>query len=163
MKSALTALLAIVSLSTSAMADQTITYPVKDPVFSISFPDAWKVEPKGSELSASSEDELVNMSLSAIEAESAEGAVEGAKEGLSEELEGIKWAGEPESGEVNGMKATFLNGRVAIEGVNMAVNCAVFEPKGADTFFMLFNMIPVEALDKHGEDVSKVLNSIKGK
>ena len=61
------------------------------------------------------------------------------------------------------MNVSFLNGQVTLEGVKMAVNCCVFAPKDADTFFMLFNIIPLEALEKHGEDIGKILNSVKGK
>ena len=80
-----------------------------------------------------------------------------------EELKGIKWLGEPEKGELNGLKAAFLNGNVTLEGVKMAVNCAVFAPKGGDTFFMLFNVVPLESLKEHGDEIEKVLKSIKGK
>lgn len=153
--------LASLGLSTLASADQTINYPVTDPIFSISFPDDWKVEAEGQSVSASSKDELVNMELLALEAEELDAAITGAKEALDEELKGIKWD-KAEKGELNGMNVTFLNGEVAIEGVKVAVNCAVFEPKGADTFFMLFNTVPHEALEKHGEEVGKVFNSIKG-
>lgn len=157
------AVIAALTFGSVARADQTITYPEKNPIFSISFPDGWKVEPGEDSVSASSADDLVNMELMALDAEELAGAVEAAKEALTEELKGLKWEGEPEKGELNGMNVTFVNGQVAIEEVKMAVNCAIFEPKGAKTFFMLFNVIPLEALQQHGDDVSKVLNSIKGK
>lgn len=145
-----------------AQADQTISYPENNPVFSISFPDGWKVE-AGESVSASSPDDLVNMELIALEAEALDGAIDMAKESLNEELKDIKFLGEPEEGELNGMKVTFLNGQVTVEGVKMAVNCALFVPKQAKTFFMLFNLVPLDALKQHGDDVSKVLNSIKAK
>lgn len=156
-------LLSLALLVTSASADQTFNYPEKSPIFSISFPDAWKVEAEADSLSASSADELVNMQLLALEAEGLDGAVDTAKESLKEELKGIKFDGEPEKGELNGMHVTFVNGQVTLEGVKMAVNCAVFAPKKAGTFFMLFNIIPLEVLKEHGEDVSKILNSVKGR
>ncbi len=144
-------------------ADQVFSYPAKKPVFSIAFPDAWKIETGDQSLSASSADELVNMEIAALDADEAASAIDDAKEGLEEELKGIKWQGEPEKGELNGFKVTFLNGNVRLEGVKMAVNCAVFAPKTGDTFFMLFNIVPVESLKQHGDEVSKVLNSIKSK
>lgn len=147
----------------SAQADQTINYPEKDPIFSISFPDGWKVEEADQSVSASSADELVNMELIALEADALDGAIEGAKESLKEEFKGIKFGGEPEKGELNGMNVVFINAQATVEDVKMAVNCCIFEPKGEDTFFMLFNVVPLEVLKDHGEDISKVLNSIKGK
>jgi hypothetical protein len=162
MKMLLTALVTA-ALTTFCHADQTINYPDKNPIFSICFPDGWKVEMEDQSVSASSANDLVNMELIALEAEALDGAIDAAKESLTEELKGIKWTGEPEKGELNGMNATFLNAQVTLEGVKMAVNCAIFAPKKADTFFMLFNIIPLEALKEHGEEVSKVLNSIKGK
>lgn len=143
-------------------ADQTINYPEDKPIFSIAFPDDWEVEAEES-VSASSPDEEVNMELIALDAEELAEAIDLAKESLSEELKGIKWNGKPEKGELNGMDVTFINAKVAIEGVEMAINCAVFAPKGKDTFFMLFNIIPIESLEKHGKSVSKILNSVKAK
>jgi hypothetical protein len=157
------AVIATLTLASLASAEQTINYPATDSIFSISFPDDWKVETEEQSVSASSPDDLVNMELIVLEVEAMDVAIRAAKESLSEELKGIKWTDDPESGELNGMKVTFLNAQVVIEDVKMAVNCAIFAPKKADTFFMLFNIIPLEALEKHGEAVGKVLNSIKGK
>lgn len=124
------------------MAQQTINYPKDEPIFSITFPDEWEVEADDS-VSASSKDGEVNMELISLDAEALGDAIKLAKESLSEELKGIKWDGEPEKGELNGMNVTFLNAKVTIEEVEMAVNCAVFAPKGEDTFFMLFNIVPM--------------------
>jgi hypothetical protein len=151
-------LLALLGLTT-AHADQVIEYPAKDPIFSIAFPDSWKIE-TGESVSASSKDEIVNMELIALEAEALDGAIQLAKESLKEEFEKIKFSA-PEKGELNGMDAVFLNANTTIEEVKMAVNCCIFAPKGADTFFMLFNVVPLEALEEHGKDISKVLNSVK--
>lgn len=150
-------------LAPALRADQVFNYPSEKPIFSIAFPDAWKIETGDQSLSASSADELVNMELMALDAEEAASALDDAKESLEEELKGIKWLGEPEKGELNGLKATFLNGNVTLEGVKMAVNCAVFAPKAGDTFFMLFNVVPLESLKEHGDDIEKVLKSITGK
>lgn len=142
-------------------ADQTINYPDKDPIFSISFPDSWTVEQEDQSVSASSKDEMVNMELLALDAEALSEAVEIAKESLEEEFEGLKFS-ELEKGELNGMSMIFLNAQAKVEGVKMAVNCCIFAPKGADTFFMLFNVTPMEMLEKHEKAISKIMNSIKG-
>jgi hypothetical protein len=163
MKQTLLLCLVLLTAAPLARADQTINYPEKNPIFSISFPDAWKVEIGEEGVSAASADDLVNMELLALDAEALDGAVEMAKESLTEELKGIKWTGEPEKGELNGMNVVFLNAQTTLEGVKMAVNCCIFAPKKASTFFMLFNIVPLESLKEHGEDVSKVLNSVKGK
>lgn len=162
MKPILSIAAALLIISPLASAEQTINYPEDEPIFSISFPDDWEVEAEEG-VSASSPDELVNMELIALEAEALDAAIDVAKESLAEELEGIKWNGEAEKGELNGMDVTFLNAKVTIEEVEMAVNCAVFAPKDKDTFFMLFNIIPIEALEAHGESVSKILNSVEAK
>jgi hypothetical protein len=163
MKNALLLSLLAIAFTSAVQADQVFNYPAEKSIFSISFPDTWKVETGDESLSASSPDELVNIELMALDAAEAASAIDDAKEGLEEELKGIKWLGEPEKGELNGFKVTFLNGNVTLEGVKMAVNCAVFSPKSGETFFMLFNVVPLESLKKHGDEVSKVLNSIKGK
>lgn len=163
MKTSLILSLLALVLAPAIRADQIFNYPAEKPVFSIAFPDAWKIETGDKSLSASSADELVNMELMALDGDELASAIDDAKEGLEEELKGIKWLGEPEKGELNGFNVTFLNGNVTLEGVKMAVNCAVFAPKAGDTFFMLFNIVPLESLKQHGDEVSKVLNSIKGK
>lgn len=162
MKKIITLASSLLFTSFLASADQTINYPADEPIFSIAFPDDWDVEAEES-VSASSPDELVNMELIALEAEALDEAIDLAKESLAEELEGIKWDEKPEKGEMNGMDVTFLNAKVTIEDIEMAVNCAVFAPKGKDTFFMLFNIIPIESLEKHGESVSKILTSVTAK
>ena len=153
----------VLALSPALRADQVFNYPAKMPVFSIAFPDAWKIETGDQSLSASSADELVNMELMALDGDEAATALTDAKESLEEELKGIQWLGEPEKGDLNGLKATVLNGNVSLEGVKMAVNCFVFAPKAGDTFFMLFNVVPLQSLKEHGEEIKKVVDSIKGK
>lgn len=162
LKIARNCVIATLTLFATARADQTVSFPEKKPALSIAFPDAWKVTTDEDSVSASSPDDLVNMELAALDAEGLDSAIEDAKEGLEEELKGIKWD-EPEQGDINGMKVTVLNGAVTIEGLKMTINCAVFEPAGAEKFFMLFNIVPIDALEKHGADVGKVLQSIKSK
>ncbi|WP_395746365.1 hypothetical protein [Prosthecobacter sp.] len=163
MKTSLLFILLGLAFSPALRADKVFDYPEKDPVFSMTFPDAWKIEAGDQSLSASSPDELVNMELLALDAAELGLAIDAAKESVEEEFKDIKWLSEPEKGELNGLKATFLNGNATLEGVKVAVNCAVFAPKTGDTFFMLFNVVPLESLKKHGEEVGKILNSIKGK
>lgn len=58
----------------------------------------------------------------------------------------------------------------------LAINCATLcskpkkgvrsnhpPPQPMKATLMLFNVVPLESLKKHGDEVSKVLNSIKGK
>ena len=163
MKSALVSAFVILCSSHVLPAQQVINYPADEPIFSIEFPDDWAVEVGDESVSASSEDELVNMELLALDAEALEDAIDAAKESLEEEFEEIEWNGEPEKGEMNGMDVRFLNAKVKIEDVEMVVNCAVFAPKGKETFFMLFNMVPMESLKAHGEAISGVINSVEAK
>lgn len=162
MKSILSVVAALAVSSICLTAEQTINYPAEEPIFSIDFPDDWKIEAEES-VSAASPDEIVHMELIALEAEATDEAMDLAKESLAEELEGIKWEGEPVTAEANGMDVTYLNGKVSIEDVDMAVNCVIFAPSGKDTFFMLFNVIPIAGLEKHGESVGKILGSVKAK
>ncbi len=163
MKTSLIFSLIALVLAPAVRADQVFNYPVEKPIFSIAFPDKWKIEPGDGALSASSPDELVNMELVALDAAEAASALDDAKESLEEELKGIKWEGEPEKGELKGFNVTVLNGSVVLEGVKMAVNCLIFAPKEGETFFMLFNTVPFESLKEHGDEIGKVVSSIKGK
>jgi hypothetical protein len=47
--------------------------------------------------------------------------------------------------------------------VEMMVNCIVFAPKGKATFFMLFNIVPMEVLEDHSEAISGIINSVQAK
>lgn len=163
MKSPIRLLLALALSATAglAAADQVINYPAQNPIFSIAFPDDWKVYTEDQSVSATSADEMVSMELIALEAGSLDDAIATAKESLSSELEGLEFPEAPEKGNLNGVDVTFLNGKVNMEGMEMAVNCALFEPKSAKTYFMLFNLVPLDALKQHGDAISKVLNSIK--
>ncbi|HYF37759.1 MAG TPA: hypothetical protein VD994_20825, partial [Prosthecobacter sp.] len=126
MKASLTLVALTLAGILTAHADQVIEYPAKDPIFSIAFPDSWKVE-TGDSVSASSKDDLVNMELIALEADALDGAIDAAKESLEEEFKGIKFSA-PEKGELNGMNAVFLNANATLEDVKMAVNCCIFAP-----------------------------------
>lgn len=161
MKHAVVILLTLFMLIAPALAEQTINYPKSNPIFSITFPDDWDVE-VGESVSASSADELANIQLFALEGGDLKTAVIAAKEAISESFEGMKWKGKPEKGELNDMPVTFLTGSVTIEGVEMALNCAVFAPKNEDTYFMLFNLMPTVAEEKHGDALLKILTSVKG-
>ncbi|MFN7561406.1 MAG: hypothetical protein ACK5TH_06475 [Prosthecobacter sp.] len=161
MKRAFLILLTLSMLTAPAIAEQTFSYPKDTPIFSITFPDDWDVE-VGEDISASSADELANIQLFALEGGDLKTAVTAAKEAMSESFEGMNWKGKPEKGELNDMPVTFLTGSVTIEGVEMALNCAVFAPKNEDTYFMLFNLMPTVAEEKHGDDLLKILTSVKG-
>ncbi|MDI1314643.1 hypothetical protein [Prosthecobacter sp.] len=163
MKTSLLCCLLALVLTPALCEDQVFNYPEKKPIFSITFPETWKIETGDGSLSASSKDELVNMELMALDADEAATALDDAKESLEEELKGIKWDGEPEKGELKNFNVTVLNGSVSLEGVKMAVNCLVFAPKEGQTFFMLFNVVPFQSLKEHGDEISKVVDSIKGK
>ncbi len=130
-------------------------------MFSITFPDDWKVE-AGDSVSASSADELANIEVLTLDESEAGTAIDDAKDALSEQFEGLKWQGDPTEGELNGMPVTFLTGKFSVEGIKMSVNCAIFTPKKKKTYFMFFNFIPENAEEKHAEALTGILNSIKG-
>jgi hypothetical protein len=163
MKSVLASFAAIITSSLCLHAQHVINYPADEPIFSIKFPEEWDVEMGDESVSASSEDEAVNMELFALDAEELEDAITVAKESLAEEFEDLEWIGKPEKGELNGMDVRFLNAKVEIEDVEMMVNCIVFAPKGKATFFMLFNIVPMEVLEDHSEAISDIINSVQAK
>ncbi|MGJ8695582.1 MAG: hypothetical protein ACSHYF_04645 [Verrucomicrobiaceae bacterium] len=150
-------------LSTASLAQQVINYPAEEPVFSISFPDEWTLTMEDESVSASSKDELANMELVVFEAEALDDAIKMAKEGLKEELKGIQFSDDPAKGKLNEIDVIFLNAKVTMEEVDFAVNCCVFTPKDSEESFMLFNIIPIEALEKHAKAITGILNSVKSK
>lgn len=153
--------LALISGSTRLLAEQTIQCPEKKPVFSITFPDDWKVE-AGDSVSASSADELANIEVLTLDQSEADTAIDVAKEAIANQFKGVKWQGEPMEGEINEMPVTFLTGKFSVEGIKMSVNCAVFTPKKKKTYFMFLNFIPEQAEEKHAEELTGILNSIEG-
>lgn len=163
MKTILCSFAAIIYSSLYLPAQQEINYPADKPIFSITFPEDWEVEAADDSVSASSEEGVVNMELLALDADALEAAIEAAKESLAEEFEELEWNGEPQKGEMNGMDVRILNAKVKVEDEEMAVNCAVFAPKGKATFFMLFNIVPMKALKEQGEVISGIISSVAAK
>lgn len=150
--------------STFAIADQVYNYPADEPIFSIAFPDKWKVDTEEEQsLSAAPEDELAAAELIALDAKDAVNALKEAQEGLKEEFENLK-IDKTQKGEVNGLKISLFNATsVDEDGIKITINCALFVPPKGETYFMLFFVSTPEAMKKHGEDINKILQSVKAK
>ncbi len=153
--------LIFVTCATRLLADRTIQYPEDKPAFTISFPDDWEVK-IGKSVLAGSADGLANVVVLTLSAKEAETAIEVAKEVMDEYLEGMEWQGEPEKGELNDMPVTFLSGKCSFKGIKMSVSSIVFAPKKKKSFFMLFNFVPKQLEEKHGEALSEIINSVEG-
>jgi hypothetical protein len=164
MKKLATIGLALIACGSFATAQKVFEYPADEPTFSITFPEGWTVESEeeGS-LSGAPEDELVAVELMALEAEEADGAITEAKEAFSDLYEEIEFD-EIQEGELGNMKVKLFNAKgTDEEGDKYNINCALFAPKGGETFFMLFFVGSPEGSAKHAEALTGILQSMKSK
>lgn len=143
----------------SAHAEKTFDYPADEPYFSVTFPDDWNVDGEDQSLSASPEDETVAVELMALDAEEFDAAIDEAAKALAEEFGELEWT-DPQEAKVNGMDVVLANAKGELEGETVHVNCCFFAPEKAETMFMLFFFAPSVALEKHGEALNSILQSI---
>lgn len=159
MKKTIVALLLTASIS-FLQAGETFSYPSEAPVFEITYPDTWDIEPTEQMITAGPASGDLSSVLMAVEGNDLETAIEGAKEGLAETF-GEYTLGEPSEGQLNGMPVVFVNGSGQTpDGVTLNMGCAIFSPDG-ETFFMLFIFAQDELSEEAIEGMNSILQSVK--
>lgn len=160
MKAIRLALLALVFTLSSIYAGQTFTYPEKNPIFEITYPEGWEIEEDGDSITASPASGNLSSVLMAVAGDDLESALEGAGQGL-EETFGHCELSEAKEGQLNGMPVLFFNGKGKTpDGVALDLGCAIFTPNG-ETFFMLFIFSSGELSEEDTEKMNSILQSIK--
>jgi hypothetical protein len=147
---------------------QTYSYPDKEnPSYTIDFPADWKLEPDSEGAYVESPDKLIAMNVIMIPMSDVAIAIDSMKEKVGAKYESIEWngGGEPsvEKDEALGLTATFNNGVAVDHGVKYSVNFAQYAKEGGDKFLLLLGQEPLKALEKYGDAIEKIIQSIKVK
>jgi len=162
----LLSILAVLLLgSTIATADgggNTIVYPEKNPIFSVTFPNDWSTETDENLLHATPKDESVYLGIWALEeAGDLDAALEAVDEVVSSLVKNLK-VDEADSMVVNGIHFITVDGTGRDEeGDNVNVSAALFSPDEKQIFIMLYYATP-EAEKLHEDELVAILKSING-
>jgi hypothetical protein len=150
---------------------QTYSYPNKQkPDFTVDFPAEWKMQEKKDNggVYVESPDKLVAVNVIMVPAAELGEAVADLKKSVGERFtEAIKWNGgeKPEvvKDDALGLTTTFHNA-VASDGEGTekySVNIVTYVRKTGDPSLMLICQNPLKALDKHGDAMEAMIQSIK--
>jgi hypothetical protein len=153
----------VLLLSTNLLLADEYTYPGENPVFSITFPDDWKVETDEELLHATPNDETLYLGLWALaDAENIDAALDEIDDIVAEFVDDIE-TDEPDVMEINGIEITFIDGvGVDEEGEQVEASVALFSPD-EKTVFVLFYFGYPETTEQHEKALVKILESIKAK
>ena len=152
-----------------AAAAETFTYPDKDPVLSITFPDAWKTEVADDTLTGKTDDEEIEINLWALDAKDVEKDLKAALDAAAAEIgtEIAQWvtdfkAEAPTVAEHNGIAFVEVMGvgKDKEEGTDVLVSVDFFSPDDKTIFAMMF-WGSEAGLNKHLQDIKAVADSIK--
>ncbi len=151
--------------STVVMADgggNTIVYPEKNPIFSVTFPDNWSTETDEDILHATPGDSSIYLGIWALEdAENLNAALDAVDEAVASLVKNLE-VEDPETMEVNGIQFMTCDGTgVDGEGDGVNVSVALFSPDGKQIFILLYYGTP-EAEDAHEDELVGIVQSING-
>ena len=148
---------------------QTFSYPNKETMeFSIDFPADWKMELTDEGCYVESPDKLIPANVLLIDMADVKIAREDMKKKVGAGYNSIEWneGARPKVHdwtEELGYTVTFDNA-VAMDGdVKYSVNFVQYERKGSGKFMLLLFQQPIAALDKHGDEMQNIIQSVKVK
>jgi hypothetical protein len=147
----------------SVMADgggNTIVYPEKNPIFTVTFPDDWSTETDENLLHAVPSDSSLYLGIWALEnADNLDAALDQVDEAVSSLVKNLK-VDEADSMDVNGIKFITVDGTGKDEdGNKVSVSVALFSPDEKQIFIMLYFGTP-EAENTHEDELVGILKSI---
>jgi hypothetical protein len=156
---------ALILFSAAAIADgggNTIIYPEKNPVFSVTFPDEWKTETEEDIVHAYPADESIYLGIWALEdAENLDAALDAVDEAVASLVKNLK-VDDPETMTVNEIEFMTCDGTgIDNEGDKVNVSVALFSPDGKQIFILLYYGTP-EAEDAHEDELIGIVKSING-
>ena len=153
----------VLLLSTNFLFADEYSYPGENPVFSITFPDDWKVETDEELLHATPKDETLYLGLWALaDVENIDAAMDAIDEVVAEFVDDVE-TDEADEMEINGIEITFVDGvGKDEEGEQVEVSVALFSPDD-ETVFVLFYFGYPETTKQHEKALVKILESIKAK
>ena len=140
----------------SAAADETFTHKAGGIQFDL--PDGWKSEPDGELLTISAPDDSITMVFWVTEAGDFNAATEALGEELAKQIKNLKFDGEPKSDTHNGMDHASVTGSGQVDGKDIVFSADILEAKKP---LIVLTLGSLENLQKHAEDFSKLVKSIK--
>jgi hypothetical protein len=149
--------------SATAIADgggNTIVYPEKNPIFTVTFPDEWSTETEENLLHAFPSDSSIYLGIWALEdAGNLDAAMNEVDKVVASLVKDLK-VGEVDSTVINGMQFLTVDGTGRDdEGDNVNVSVALFSPDEKQVFIMLYYGTP-EAEKVHEDELVAILKSI---
>lgn len=139
---------------------ETYEYPEGDALFTIDFPDGWKVECDGANMHAMPADESMYLGVLPVEADSLDAATEALDEAIASVVD-LDEVGEAETMEINGISFVIVEGtgKDVDDGTPLSVATAIFA--AGDSFIIMpyFGDPATEAA--HENDLASILGSIK--
>ncbi len=121
-------------------------------------PEGWKAEPNGAQLTASPEGGGVSIAFWVTEEGEFDAAVDAVGKELDKLLDNVKLDGEPKEDTHNGMAHASVSGTGQIEGHDVLFSADVLMAK-KPVIVLSFGV--ADQLQKHAEDFSKLVKSIK--
>ncbi len=150
----------LLALCLPVFAGQKFSYPQDTPIFSITYPESWKVEAEEQTISAGRSDGTASSVLMALDAQDLEAAIDASVQALGESFGGFTADGDPQQAEVNGLGVVLMNGTGEVEGSGkVKVNVAIFTPD-AEKFFMLLLFAPEGVTGENTAEINSLLQSI---
>jgi hypothetical protein len=159
-------LLAVLLLGSSAAiaggGGNTITYPEKNPIFTVTFPDDWSTETDENLLHAVPSDSSLYLGIWALEdANTLDAALDEVDKAVSSLVKNLK-VDDADSMDVNGIKFITVDGTGKDDdGNNVSVSVALFSPDEKQIFIMLYYGAK-DAEDVHEKELVGILKSING-
>jgi hypothetical protein len=144
------------------MAEQPVSFPKKEPLIDLSFPDDWELKPKEGVLYAHpAEDASYFMSLAPLEATNADlpAAAAEVKQGVEDLFKNVKYE-EPEMTEVGALNIMLINAKGQDEDGKANINLWMIARKDAPTVLLLKCVSSPKAFAKYGEQGLHILKTI---
>ena len=161
-KAALMMVSVLMLLFTFSASAEVYYYPDgNNPLFSITFPNHWSVEPEEELLHASPPDETIYLGLWAVEdAETVEDAINALESSMGDLIQNVEF-GDPEEFENNGIAFLGIDGAGTDEDGNpMNISFGIFTPDG-ETFCILFYLGTPENEAKYEDSLTGIILSIQ--
>jgi hypothetical protein len=162
MKTSLLLLLSLLGAS-SAIADQTLTYPAKNPLVSLVAPDDWEVDQKEDGrlfiISPDGGDVIVELSPMEAEMDDTEGALKEAKSTVDQDFKKLKLEA---TGPVdnNGLSIIMYGGEGEDDTGPAHINMAVLRNPAGKAPILFAMIVSKEAAGKYGAACGAILESI---
>lgn len=163
MKSTFLLCLALLGMTSLALADKTVKYPKTDSMLSLTLPDGWESKFKGDALFANPEDDdSLFIEVTPLEATKKEGAkaIAEIKKSIEADFKNVKYDPINEGGS-NGLGLYVLNAEGEDDDGKAFLNAIMISNPDNDQLFLLLCIASPEGMKEHGAGFKSIIDSIK--